>query len=61
VVNAPTEHPRPSGADAGTEGTRVLTAQADMRLRELFRLWLRDGHVHPLIHLVKRYRSGDRD
>jgi hypothetical protein len=61
VVTIPTGHPKPSGADAGPDGTRVPTAQAGIRLGELFRLWLRDGHVHPLIHLVQRYRSGDRD
>jgi hypothetical protein len=32
-------------------------ADAERRLDALFRLWLRDGHVHPLIHLVRRYRT----
>lgn len=32
----------------------------DSRLDFLFRQWLREGHVHPLIHLVRRYRAGER-
>jgi hypothetical protein len=50
--------PTPPGAETGTGSPSAATAQADARLRELFRLWLRDGHVHPLIHLMRRYRSG---
>jgi hypothetical protein len=61
VLTVSTEHPKPSGAEGGPDSAGVPAAQADVRLRELFRLWLRDGHVHPLIHLVQRYRSGDRD
>lgn len=61
MLTVPAEHQKTSGADPGPSSTRVPTAQADIRLRELFRIWLRDGHVHPLIHLVQRYRSGERD
>jgi hypothetical protein len=61
VPHVTPDHPKPSGADAGPGGCSVPAAQADIRLRELFRLWVREGHVHPLIHLVRRYRCGDRD
>jgi len=60
-MTVPPECPIPSGADPGTDSASAATAQADVRLRELFRLWLRDGHVHPLIHLIQRYRSGVKD
>ncbi|HEX4597053.1 MAG TPA: hypothetical protein VH278_04650 [Burkholderiaceae bacterium] len=35
-------------------------AQDEARLRDLFRLWLRDGHVHPLIHLIRQFKCGER-
>ena len=41
-------------ADAGIEA-----ANADEhRLARVFRGWLRDGHVHPLLHAMRRYRGG---
>ncbi len=27
------------------------------RLDTLFRVWLRQGRVHPLLHLMRRYRT----
>jgi hypothetical protein len=30
---------------------------ANARLDHLFRGWLRDRHVHPLIHLIRQYRA----
>ncbi len=27
------------------------------RLDTLFRAWLREGRVHPLLHLMRRYRT----
>jgi hypothetical protein len=35
-------------------------APEEARLAELFRLWLRDGHVHPLIHLIRLFNSERR-
>jgi hypothetical protein len=41
---------------------QVAWAQPELhqqeRQQELFRLWLRDGHVHPLIHLMREFRAG---
>lgn len=48
-------------ADTGAQAADGQAAKADARLRQIFRLWLRDGHVHPLIHLLRRYRGGDRE
>ena len=41
-----------------TVGAAEATAE-ELRFRELFRLWLRDGHLHPLIHLIRQLRSKD--
>jgi hypothetical protein len=37
----------------------VPSLPEEARLRELFRLWMRDGHLHPLIHLIRQFRSKD--
>ena len=41
---------------AAVRGTPV-DPHKDVRLRELFRVWLREGHVHPLIHLIRQFRA----
>ena len=41
---------------AAVQGTPV-DPHKDVRLRELFRVWLREGHVHPLIHLIRQFRA----
>ena len=33
--------------------------QAQQRLAQLFRVWLREGRVHPLLHLMLKYRGCD--
>ena len=32
---------------------------AEQRLARLFRVWLREGYVHPLLHLMRKYRGCD--
>jgi hypothetical protein len=44
----------PGGKAAVATGVCVPAA---MRLDYLFRGWLRDRHVHPLIHLMRQYRA----
>ncbi len=58
-MNAPDRHERGDAAPDASVGGGL--AQADARLQHLFRLWLRDGHVHPLMHLVRRYRQNPED
>jgi len=38
-----------------------LPVPADVRLDHLFRSWLRDRHVHPLIHLMRQYRARESE
>lgn len=35
-------------------------APIEDHLAVLFRLWLRERHVHPLLHLVRRYRAEEK-
>jgi hypothetical protein len=39
----------------------AASASVQARLRELFRLWIDEGHVHPLIHIMRRYRAAGRE
>lgn len=46
------------GAAAAPAAVRAPGAQAAAnRLEALFRVWNRSGHVHPLLHIVRRYRE----
>jgi hypothetical protein len=50
----------PPRTDVGDPQDAQLRVANQTRLNHLFRLWLRDGHIHPLIHLIQRYRSPKR-
>lgn len=49
---------RALGDERSDEGK--AKADARRRLDILFRQWLRDSHVHPLIYLIRRYRLQER-
>jgi hypothetical protein len=53
--------PEAAAAEPSSETPRQSILKAQMRLDELFRLWQRDSHVHPLIHLMRRYRSESQE
>jgi hypothetical protein len=62
VIVAPAQSPHASAADPGKSAAAAPGVHdAAARLGELFRLWLRERHVHPLIHLMQRYRSESRE
>jgi hypothetical protein len=43
----------------GCAAADVLSAASQARLRHLFRALTRVGRVHPLHHLMLRYRAGE--
>jgi len=51
--------PEPRRPEASADECAAVEAAQQRRLAFLFRGWLRDGRVHPLLHLMHVYRSGD--
>ncbi len=43
--------------EASADECAAGPAVHERRLAFLFRIWLREGHVHPLLHLMHVYRS----
>jgi hypothetical protein len=57
VTSSVTVSPAPCAA---LESSAAQPAPEEARLRELFRLWLRAGHLHPLLHLIRQFDSERR-
>jgi hypothetical protein len=52
----------PAQRNAIAEACAVAEPSAqETRLRELFRLWLREGHLHVLIHLIRQFNSAKQE
>lgn len=54
-MNTPTDKIAGEAASAAPDPSPIAA-----RLAWLFRVSLREGQVHPLLHLVQRYRAGRR-
>ncbi len=61
MTTVATELPISSAADRRGGAPMAAAAPTELRLNELFRLWKRESLVHPLIHLIRRYRSECRE
>ena len=56
MTNSPTTSPLQRREVGGTSAA-TEPLQEETRLRQLFRLWIRNGHLHPLIHLIRQFNS----
>jgi hypothetical protein len=56
-VKTSTSGASPQEAPAAAVRGTPVDSHKDVRLHELFRVWLREGHVHPLIHLIRQFRA----
>jgi len=51
--------PEPAADPAPPEDPRVQRERIERRVQHLFRLALRNGQIHPLMHMMPAYRLGE--